>query len=309
MPRSAQVFDVLIASPSDTGNERDTVEEAISRWNADNSRATGIALQPRRWETHTHPDLGERPQAIVNQQIVDGTDIVVAVFSTKLGTATGEAISGTVEEIERCHKAGAKVMVYFSDAAVERDVAMSEHFQRLEMYRKKLRQQALYETYRGLSELREKVGSGLTQVMHELVPKQSPTLIPVQTTSNPDTQRTAVARGVRSRLVSLEAKWETERDTQYPKADNGKQLVSHVRDILAQLIASQAIQSNPLLIDRIKQLMGNAKDVEGRVFFADGGVTWFAFWQDGSKLFHNARALLDDIEHGENSGEPSTTNG
>jgi len=42
--------------------------------------------------------MGDRPQAIINKQLVDDADILVAVFWTKLGTATGAAMSGSVAQ-------------------------------------------------------------------------------------------------------------------------------------------------------------------------------------------------------------------
>ena len=57
-------------------------------------------LLPVGWETHATPAMGDRPQAIINKQILAGCDLLVAVFWTRLGSPTGAAASGTVEEIE-----------------------------------------------------------------------------------------------------------------------------------------------------------------------------------------------------------------
>ena len=47
--------------------------------------------------------------------MVDDSDIIVAIFWSRFGTATGLAASGTEEEIRRGMQLGRKVMVYFSD--------------------------------------------------------------------------------------------------------------------------------------------------------------------------------------------------
>ena len=57
-------------------------------------------LEPVGWETHSVPELGDRPQAIINRQILRESDLLIAVFWTRIGTATGAHPSGTVEEIE-----------------------------------------------------------------------------------------------------------------------------------------------------------------------------------------------------------------
>ena len=44
--------------------------------------------------------MGERAQAIINRQIVKDSDLVVAIFWTRIGTPTGVAQSGMIEEIE-----------------------------------------------------------------------------------------------------------------------------------------------------------------------------------------------------------------
>lgn len=106
MPRMAAVLRILIASPSDVLEERRRLTEVVHDWNATNSAATGIVLQPVKWETHAYPASGDRPQGIINKQIVDDCDIVIGVFWSRLGTATGMAPSGTAEEIERLRAGG-----------------------------------------------------------------------------------------------------------------------------------------------------------------------------------------------------------
>jgi len=52
------------------------------------------------WTEHAVAEFGERPQAILNNQIVEEADLAVALFHDRLGTPTGEAESGTAEEIK-----------------------------------------------------------------------------------------------------------------------------------------------------------------------------------------------------------------
>ena len=57
-PLQASVLNVLIASPSDVGPERDAVESAIHDWNANHYVRSGTMLHPVRWETHSFPSAG-----------------------------------------------------------------------------------------------------------------------------------------------------------------------------------------------------------------------------------------------------------
>lgn len=126
MSFTATVLRVLVASPSDVPEARDAVENAIRSWNSSNAATRRIVLLPWRWETSSVPLLGDHPQSIINEQGVDGADIVVALFGSRLGSPTREAVSGTVEEIERAVKSGKPVHLYFSKALLPHDVDTSQ---------------------------------------------------------------------------------------------------------------------------------------------------------------------------------------
>ncbi len=117
---------VMIASPSDVPEARDAVEKAIHSWNDANSKSKGIVLQPWRWETSAVPLLGSHPQALINAQGVDDSDIVFALFGGRLGSPTPEAASGTAEEVDRALGLGKPVHLYFSTAPLPNDIDTSQ---------------------------------------------------------------------------------------------------------------------------------------------------------------------------------------
>jgi hypothetical protein len=119
---SAHVLKVLIASPGDTAEEREAVEASLAGWNAARAEREQVILLPWRWEKHAVPVLGTSAQGVINSQAVDSSDIVVALFDTRLGQETPEAVSGTAEEIQRAHAADKPVHVYFSGEPLPRDV-------------------------------------------------------------------------------------------------------------------------------------------------------------------------------------------
>jgi hypothetical protein len=106
MAFETQVLRVLIASPSDLFEERQTATDAINEWSAQHAQAESIVLLPIRWETHAKPESGVRPQDALNRQLVKSSDILVGMFWTKIGTPTGVAESGTFEEINEFVAAG-----------------------------------------------------------------------------------------------------------------------------------------------------------------------------------------------------------
>jgi hypothetical protein len=121
MPQPGLIFRVLVASPGDCAQERKIIPEVIAAWNAVNSLSTAAVIEPVRWETHARPEMGDRPQAIINKQLVRHCDLLIGAFWTRLGTPTGDAESGTAEEIEEFRKAGKPVLLYFSSAPVVPD--------------------------------------------------------------------------------------------------------------------------------------------------------------------------------------------
>lgn len=114
MSFQATVYRVFIASPGDLNEERGVIEDVIYDWNASHAVTDGVVLLPVRWETHSVPEHGGRPQEILNRRLVDACDILVGAFWTKLGTPTGLFASGTVEEIAEFRKAGKPALLYFS---------------------------------------------------------------------------------------------------------------------------------------------------------------------------------------------------
>jgi hypothetical protein len=77
------------------------------------------------------PELGDRPQEIVNRQVVDACDILIGIFWSRLGTPTRISDSGTEEAIERFLNTGRPVMLYFSQAPVNaRTVNLTQYRKR-----------------------------------------------------------------------------------------------------------------------------------------------------------------------------------
>lgn len=109
--------------------------------------------------------MGERPQAVINRQVLADCDLLVAVFWTRLGSPTGEAPSGTVEEIEEHLKAGKPAMIYFSSAPVRPDSIDENQYRALREFRANCERRGLIETFESLSELGEKVRRQLIQLV------------------------------------------------------------------------------------------------------------------------------------------------
>lgn len=156
MPFPAQVFRILIASPSDVAEEREMAVRAIQGWNDLNAADRQLVLLPLRWESHSAPEYGTRPQEVINRQVVDHCDLLVGIFWTRVGSPTGVAESGTVEEIERVANAGHPVMLYFSQTKQDPEKIDIEQLAKLREFKKKTFKNALVESYADPVEFRDK---------------------------------------------------------------------------------------------------------------------------------------------------------
>ncbi|WP_422117599.1 DUF4062 domain-containing protein [Brachybacterium sp. UNK5269] len=146
----------MIASPSDIGDARDAVEAAIHGWNGANARTKEVILQPWRWETAAVPTLGSHPQSLINAQGVDESDIVFALFGSRLGAPTPDAVSGTVEEIERAIEQGKPVHLYFSSSPLPNDVDI-EQLEGLRAFKSQIRERGLFGEFANSSQLEHEV--------------------------------------------------------------------------------------------------------------------------------------------------------
>jgi hypothetical protein len=161
MAYDCRVYRVLIASPSDVHEEREAAVRVIQQWNDLYSYSRKVALLPLRWETHTAPDYGTRPQEIINRAIVDECDLLVGIFWTRVGSPTGLADSGTLEEIERVGKAGKPIMLYFSKVGVDPESIDLDQIAKLKMFKEKTYPKGLVESYKSPLEFRDKFAQQL----------------------------------------------------------------------------------------------------------------------------------------------------
>jgi len=166
MPYRAKVIKVMIAGPSDVSNARNTVRHVIQEWNNAHAEDKNNVLMPVGWESHSAPSMGDRPQAIINKCVLADCDLLIAVFWTKIGTPTGKAVSGTVEEIEEHVKAKKPAMIYFSTEPVLLESVDQEQYAALRKFKEELRERGLYEQFESPEEFRGKLSRQLAQTVN-----------------------------------------------------------------------------------------------------------------------------------------------
>ncbi|MGK6329200.1 hypothetical protein ACMGEE_19225 [Erwinia sp. DT-104] len=164
----ATVLNVLIASPSDVPEEREAITNSLYEWNALNSQTHGFVLLPVKWESHSAPTMGDRPQEIINNQLVRSCDMLIGAFWTRLGSPTGLEESGTVEEIRWFLKQQKPVMLYYSKKPVDLDIIDTQQLEKLKDFKKSIRDKGIQEQYSSADELKMKLMRHLTIVLREV---------------------------------------------------------------------------------------------------------------------------------------------
>lgn len=153
----ARAVNVMVASPSDVADERKAIRELIYEWNSSNAENEGVVLIPRMWETDATPQMGNRPQEILNQQLLRNSALLVAVFWTRIGTPTGKAQSGTVEEIREHVGRGRPTMIYFSKKKMPQDTCDGAQYQALQEYQDECKKNGLISEFADLDSLKEQL--------------------------------------------------------------------------------------------------------------------------------------------------------
>jgi hypothetical protein len=282
MRKNAQIIEILLAGPADVAREIAIARDEITRWNAAHSRSLNAILEPVHWNTHAFPEVGDRPQGLINRQIVDCCDLLIAIFWKALGTPTGVAESGTIEEIERFRNSEKPVMVYFSEASIPQNSDLTA-LKKLQHYRSNL-SNTLYSAFKTGAELRKKLSLHLPQAVGKVLNSR-----------NPEARKIDQPDWLAKKLAALD-KIEIELDTTglvHDLSNVVKKLKPFLLDCcgLSKLSKIKPARSNlQLLIERSSQLQDYS--------FSSGTVAHFQTTKDS--VFRDIRIFL---EHGARIGQ------
>ncbi len=136
---------VFIASPGDVSEERDEACRVIQDWNAAHSLDRSILVEPVRVETHSQAVQGAHPQDLINGQLLERCDLLLAIFWSRLGTPTATDASGTVQEIREFaeSKGAERVLLFFCDRELPADVSL-EDVKAVREFKKEMQHKGLY---------------------------------------------------------------------------------------------------------------------------------------------------------------------
>ena len=167
MSYKAEVYNVMLASPNDVSDERKIARDIIIDWNYIHASTRKIVLLPLSWEHNSVPSMGKRPQVIINDQVLKNADILVGIFWTRIGTPTGKAISGTVEEIDEHIESGKPTMLYFSKKKIDPDGIDPEQYKAVSNLKKEYQAKGLTTDFDSSEDFRSKFQRHLSMKLNE----------------------------------------------------------------------------------------------------------------------------------------------
>jgi hypothetical protein len=292
MSYSAVVYQVLLASPSDTTEEIKAITKTIHNWNAKNSRRLGVVLMPIKWETHSTPEMGTRPQEILNEQLVAPSDILIGVFWTRLGSDTGNSTSGTVEEIDNFISVGKPVLLYFSLKPIPSDADLNQ-YQRVREFKDRIMTQrlGLFDSFSEVSELREKLDRHLMQKVEQLSAARNESPIGNQGQE----QATDIRRALEISIDTFNAEWNAEKLSRPSNIDNGKRILNRFGNELLRFRPQLSGLIEETGISDLDRLLTMTRTMQNHQVHIDGGVSGRQFWVNGDGIFEDVRSIIDRI--------------
>jgi hypothetical protein len=145
---TAHVVHVFIASPGDVHEERDALRREMWEHNARNTPTSKVVLLPRMWETDSIPTVGQLPQDILDEQLVDTCDLVVGIFWTRIGQLMPDKKTAASEhEIDRVVAAKKPALLYFSRRPVAPETFDEKQMKLLRKYKDRMGSSSIYHEF------------------------------------------------------------------------------------------------------------------------------------------------------------------
>lgn len=291
MVQDGKIIRVLISSPNDVPKERQAITDIVHKWNAMHS-IKGVILEPVKWETHSTPGLEGRPQEMLNKQLLDISDFLVGVFWTRLGTPTGKAESGTVEEILEFQKMGKTVLLYFSGIPVVPDSIDAEQYAALKKFRERMKNEGLYDTYQDIGEFREKLLHHINTTVEKIVGALPDGEISFSQPKSSDKLNLFFDQ-LRKVINKFSIDWETERGTEPVNTDNAKYILEEGVQNLLEILSQIKADSADLIKTKISESIMSTKALIGHRMYLDGGKSYREFWEKGDAVIKALQSIIE----------------
>ena len=155
--KQAKIVKIVFCGPGDVSKELEIAAEVIEKWNLRNFEALNCGVSLTNWKKNSVPSMEKRGQAVINGQLIDEADLMIAVFWRRFGTPTGMHSSGTEEEVVRAMAREIPVMLYFSDLEAPMIEPDHEQAKLLEDFRRRAMATGLPGTFRSRRDFKEQL--------------------------------------------------------------------------------------------------------------------------------------------------------
>ncbi len=166
MSFQAMIYNVMLSCPSDIKDEKDIVQKVLRKYNNLHSEKNKIVLLPIMWESDSIPIQGDHPQNIINKTVLNKSDLLIAIFWTRLGTPTNKALSGSVEEIEKHISLGKPTLLYLSKSHIDLKIFDNEQYSKLLQFIKNNKDKGLYQEYENLHDFEESLYNNIVHLIN-----------------------------------------------------------------------------------------------------------------------------------------------
>ena len=248
MSRNITQYDLLISCPGDAANAVDVIKSVVEEFNQQFSDALGITIRWRYWKDSVYAESGGKPQDLLNKQIVDTSDLAVAIFKTRFGSPTDNYGSGTEEEIERMLSEGRQVFMFFDESPVSPADFDSAEYQRVQEFKGRYKDKGIFWTYKSEDEFKNVFRAHITRHF--------------MTLSNEN-----AAEGKSELVIRSYTEGGLKEDIQLLPFDMGgfissNQLIAQIRDLIKQISEMQLVTSNLPVQPAFELFVGKKVEIE-----------------------------------------------
>lgn len=171
--KGVTIYSVLVSCPGDVLDYMEAIEESVGNFNRTFGPINNIEVAIKHWSTDSYPQSGDRPQELLNKQLVRDCDAAIAIFWTRFGSPTGKYDSGTEEEIEEMLAMGKQVFMYFLEAPVTPSDLNMHQYQKVLDFKENYKDKGIYATVKDKHEFQRELTNHLgLYLLQQIVGKE-----------------------------------------------------------------------------------------------------------------------------------------
>ena len=165
MFKKMPVCRLMISCPSDIKTEVEIINKVVENLNDSIGISMDVFIKTLHWSKNVMPEAGDYPQSIINKQILEKSDAIIAIFGNKIGSPTQHYESGTIEEIERMIQKGKQVFVYFAEKPLLYSEIDMKAQKKIQAFKNKYKDRGIYTVYHSDEEFNALVSNHLTRYL------------------------------------------------------------------------------------------------------------------------------------------------